>query len=149
MSTCAMTWRTSPSWAGDVSPSAEANAHVAGCARCRSAMALAVDLEHALAQDVPVEIPDRFTQRVIAKIDAEPRRRQPRVMTGDLFGSIVSSGALVGAAVLVFSSTAGAPLTQASLPTTLTAALLFALGLVLMWTDDPASRDVPLSLRPW
>jgi anti-sigma factor RsiW len=121
-------------WAtGEASPSTEAAAHLRACASCQGALAIATEIEQALAGADTVPIPSRFTDRVM-----RGARREQSIDRefGDVIFHAATTGALVIAGVLVWLSLAGSGVDLSSLPLAAISLTAAAAWLAWLWSAD-------------
>ena len=121
-------------WAtGEASPSTEAAAHLRACASCQLTLAIAMEIEQALAGVDTVPIPSRFTDRVVR----EARREQSIDRSfSDVIFHAATTGALVIAGVAVWVSLAGSGIDLSSLPLAAISLAASAAGLAWLWSGN-------------
>ncbi len=119
--------------AGDGSPSTEAAAHLRACASCQEALAIATEIERALAGADTVPIPSRFTDRVAR---AARRERSINRELGDAIFHAAMSGALVIAGVAVWLSLASSGVDLSSLPLAAISLAAAAAWLAWLWSGN-------------
>ena len=93
-------------------------------------------LERARLESAATVVPDGFTDRVMRAVRVQPSALPPP----DLLPTTLTSGALI---------VAGAVLLSASPENMIAAGVLFALGLLWSWLDDPFAADFNIRLTPW
>lgn len=121
-------------WAtGETSPSAEAAAHLRACASCQGALAIAMEIEQALAGAGAVPIPSRFTDRVVR---AARRDQSLNRDLGDVIFHAATTGALVIAGVAAWVSLASSGVDFSSLPLAAISLAFAAAGLAWLWSGD-------------
>ena len=119
--------------AGDGSPSTEAAAHLRACASCQEALAIATEIEQALAGAGTVPIPSRFADRVVR---AARREHSIAGQFDDVIFHAATSGALVIAGVAVWLSLAGSGIDLSSLPLAAISLAGAAAGLAWLWSGN-------------
>jgi hypothetical protein len=93
-------------------------------------------LERARLESGSMLPPDGFTDRVMRAVAIQPAVAPVRP---DFLPSTVASGALIVAGALL----------AVSPGTTPAAIVLFALGLMWSWLDDPIASEIHVRLLPW
>jgi anti-sigma factor RsiW len=119
-------------WAtGEAAPSTEATAHLRECASCQGALAIATEIEQALAGADTVPIPSRFTDRVVREVR---RDQSSNHEFGDVIFHAATSGAFVMAGVGVWVALAGSGVDLSSLPLEAISLAAAATGLAWLWS---------------
>jgi hypothetical protein len=123
-------------WAArEASPSAEAGAHLRACASCQASFAIAMEIERALAGADTVQIPSRFTDRVVRAA----RREQSIDRTlGDVIFHAATTGALLIAGVAVWVSLAGSGIDLSGLPIEPISLAAATAWLAWLWSGNEA-----------
>jgi hypothetical protein len=110
---------------GDLSPSADAAAHLRTCPRCQQAWALASQIQQVLGDDGAMTAPPGFTDCVLRQTHRVPWWKTPEFAASTY--SAVSSGVLVAAGVAIWMSLGDGPLDASALPVAV-AGLALAMG---------------------